>query len=130
MNPKEVLRLFDEKFSRLQSSQLINFMNNSGWKFSFNFTTNGLEPDATFPDLEYLESYVLNLRFFIQNNESISIHNLKNIYDKYSIDNDVKEKFDELRDLFNSELDKPIHFLFNKQVQHLETFLMVLFTLD
>ena len=56
MTPKETLNLFDEKYDRLESSSLIRFMSNPGWKFSFDFKTNELKSDAIFPDLENVET--------------------------------------------------------------------------
>lgn len=115
MTPKETLELFDEKYSRLHSSSLIRFMTNPGWKFSFNFKTNSPNPDAILPDLEYIESYVLNLRFFIQNNEPISLHNLSRFYETHCHDEEIKSKFFELRFILNSELDKPWPFIYNNK---------------
>ena len=114
-NPKAILDLFKEKFDRLESSSLIRFMNNPGWRFSFDFKTNTLGSNANFPDLEYIESYVLNLRFFIQDNEPISIRNLNEFYNKYCHDNEILNKFVELRDIFKSEFDKSWPFLINGQ---------------
>jgi len=113
MTPKEILNLFDEKYDRLESSSLIRFMSNPGWKFSFDFKTNELKSDAIFPDLENVESYILNLRFFIQDNEPISLHNLMKFYEVHSCDIEKNEKFSELRNILNSEFDKSWPFLFN-----------------
>ena len=113
MTPKETLNLFDEKYGRLESSSLIRFMSNPGWKFSFDFKTNAPNPDAIFPDLENIESYILNLRFFIQDNEPISLHNLMKFYEMHSHNKEINEKFSELRNILNSELDKSWPFLFN-----------------
>lgn len=113
--PKVILDLFKEKFDRLESSSLIHFMNNPGWRFSFDFKTNTLGSNANFPDLEYIESYVLNLRFFIQDNEPISIRNIKEFYTKYCHDNEILVKFDELQEILKSEFDKSWPFLINGQ---------------
>lgn len=115
MTPEEIIKLFDKKINRLQASSLIRFMSDSGWKFSFDFTKNTLSPDAVLPDLEFIESYVLNLRFFIQNNEPTSLCNLDKTYKNYCKDKEHYKKFSELRKVFNSELDKVWPFRFNKQ---------------
>lgn len=112
-NPIEILDLFNEKYERLESSSLIRFMNTPGWRFSFDFKTNTLSANSSFPDLEFIESYVLNLRFFIQDNESISIHNLSKFYDKYCHDKEVVSNFTELREIFKSEFNKSWPFLIN-----------------
>ena len=115
MNPKEIIDLFDKKYARLQSSSLIRFMTNPGWKFSFDFKTNSLSSDTILPNLEYIESYVLNLRFFIQNNEPCSLRNLNKLYTNQCPDQKIKKKFIELYKLFNSELDRTWPFRFNKK---------------
>lgn len=115
MTPNEILELFDEKYDRLQSSSLINFMTNQGWKLSFDFKTNAPSSNAALPDLEYIESYVLNLRFFIQDKEPISLRNLKTFYETYSQDKEINDKYSELHSILNSELDRAWFFRFNNQ---------------
>lgn len=115
MTPKEVLELFDEKYARLQSSSLIRFMANPGWKLAFDFTTNTPSIDSVLPDLELVESYVLNLRFFIQDKDPISLRNLSKFYETNCPDQEIKKKFVELHRIFNSELDKEWPFLYNDQ---------------
>lgn len=113
MTPKETLKLFDEKFARLQSSNLLRFITSPGWKFSFNFISNSPGSDSVQPDLEIVESYVTNLRFFIQDNEEISIHNLSKFYEAHCQDTKSIDKFNELRNILNSELDRVWPFIFN-----------------
>lgn len=113
MTPQETLKLFDEKFARLESSSLLRFMTSPGWKFSFNFMSNSPGSDSVQPDLEMVESYVTNLRFFIQDNELISIRNLSKFYETYCKDNKSIDKFNELRDILNYELDRIWPFRFN-----------------
>lgn len=115
MTPNKILDLFEEKFNRLQKSSLLRFLTRPGWKFSFDFKTNAPNSDSVFPELESIESYVLNLRFFIQDNEPISIRNLSEFYCNYCQDNEAIEKFSELRNILNSELDKSWPFRFNSQ---------------
>lgn len=124
MTPKEIAELFDKKFSRVRSSSLIQFMTDQGWKFSFNFRTNELSPDAILPDLEFIESYVLNLRFFIQDNEPTSLHNLSKLYETHCRDQEIYKKFTEIREIFNSELNKTWPFRFNnKKVTYRDIFM-------
>ncbi|MEK0337109.1 MAG: hypothetical protein QQN41_06710 [Nitrosopumilus sp.] len=124
MSPKEILELFDEKFARLQSSTLIRIMIDPGWKLSFDFTSNTQNSDALLPDLEYVESYVLNLRFFIQNNEPCSLRNLSKLYETHCRDQTIKENFIELRKVFNTELDRVWPFRFNKKTLTFRDILM------
>lgn len=96
MTPKEIIDLFDSKFRRLESSNLIRFITDRGCKFSFDFTTNNLGSDAVLPDLEFIESYVLNLRFFIQDNEPTSLRNMGKLYDAH-----YYGQSESMRDLLN-----------------------------
>lgn len=112
LNKKEILDLFDEKYNRLNSSNLIRFMNNPNWKSEFYYTPNN-DYKSIKPDIEYIESYVLNLRFFIQDNEPISLNNFSKFYDAHCQDRESIEKFHELRCRLNKELDKSCSFLFN-----------------
>lgn len=115
MAPKEILELFDKKYARLQSSSLIRSMSNPGWKLSFDFITKTPGPDAVQPDLELVESYVLNLRLFIQDNDHISLRNLSKIYETNCHDQEIKNKFAKLLSDFNSELDKAWPYRYNDQ---------------
>jgi hypothetical protein len=56
------------------------------------------------------------LRFFLQNNEPISLHNLKIFYNKYSDNKENIRKYNELCIIFNAELDKIWPFKFNGQI--------------
>ncbi len=116
MTPKEILELFNEKFARLDSSSLIKHMTKKGWCLSFNFKTGNLDSNAMFPNLENIESYVLNLRFFIQDNEPISIRNLSEFYKSNCLKSENIDKFEELRKVLNAELNKEWSFRFNNQV--------------
>ena len=116
MSLNKILELFDEKYKRLQSSSLITSLINQGWKLSFDFQTNSLCSNAVFPKLEDIESYMLNLRFFIQNNELISLQNLKKFYNQHSDNEENIKKYNELCSIFNAELDNTWPFKFNDQV--------------
>ena len=67
------------------------------------------------PDIEYLEAYVLNLRFFIQDNEPTSLRNLASLYERECRDQHLLARFRQVRDTINSELDRSIWFKFNDQ---------------
>ncbi|MFZ3046861.1 MAG: hypothetical protein WA151_13185 [Desulfatirhabdiaceae bacterium] len=124
MTPKEIIDLFDSKFRRLESSNLIRFITDRGCKFSFDFTTNNLGSDAVLPDLEFIESYVLNLRFFIQDNEPTSLRNMGKLYDTHYYGQEINERFAQLREVFNSELDRKWLFRFNeKEVTYRDIFM-------
>ena len=76
--PKETLRLFNEKVDRLlslsffskasDSGAIVEFTRNAGW-------------DSVFagPDEESIEALVLTLRLFMQDNEPISLRNMRSL---------------------------------------------------
>ena len=114
-NAKKILELFDEKYAKLNSSRLFLFINNPDWKSSFYYTPDNNDFNSAKPDEQDIDSYVLTLRFFIQDNEPISINNLSKLYTIYSSNKEIKEKFSELRNALNCELDKSCPILFNGQ---------------
>lgn len=77
--PEETLRLFNEKVDRLLSlsffakaldaGAIVEFSRNAGW-------------DSVFvgPDEESIEALVLTLRLFMQDNEPISLRNMRSLY--------------------------------------------------
>lgn len=77
--PEETLRLFNEKVERLlslsffakalDSGAIVEFTRNGGW-------------DTVFvgPDEESIEALVLTLRLFMQDNEPISLRNMRSLY--------------------------------------------------
>lgn len=80
--PAETLRLFNEKVDRLlslsffakamDSGAIVEFTRNTGW-------------DSVFvgPDEESIEALVLTLRLFMQDNEPISLRNMRSLYDAH-----------------------------------------------
>ena len=77
--PEETLRLFNEKVDRLlslsffakasDSRAIVEFTRNAGW-------------DSVFvgPDEESIEALVLTLRLFMQDNEPLSLRNMRSLY--------------------------------------------------
>lgn len=59
-------KLFQEKFTRLESSTLISFLRDKSVNISFDLAKNKLNSDSVIPEWEMLESYVLNLRFLFK----------------------------------------------------------------
>jgi len=59
------------------------------------------------PSEEAVDAFVLTLRFFLQNNESISIRNLAELLQRLPLDSEVHDRVVEMRTAFNSALDRP-----------------------
>jgi hypothetical protein len=73
---RQTVLTFSEKVHRLQSSSLLQFITSKGWKLAWNFEADRPGDDAQMPEVEHLAAYILNLRFFVQNNEPTSLRNL------------------------------------------------------
>jgi DNA-directed RNA polymerase sigma subunit (sigma70/sigma32) len=93
--PREPFSTFKEKVARLEDSSLKQFMTAVGWKVSWDFENNRPGDEARMPELESLEAYILNLRFFIQDNEPTSLRNLAAVYSKECRDQRYLEQFTE-----------------------------------
>ena len=103
----EILDLFDAKVARLLSSKLaeeatahlgaiVDWNQARGW-------------DSVFagPEGEEVEAFVLTLRFLIQDNEPISLRNMRKLYDELPIPRGLAEEFraqcQQLNDFLDSE---------------------------
>lgn len=93
----KILKLFDEKAKKLLKSSMISKLENS--KISLNIIIEGgivNNPTYLLPDQEFIESFLLTLRFFIQNNEASSIRNLLDVYISSNNQNMIS-KFETIR---------------------------------
>lgn len=94
----EVLNKFNIKAMKIIESHYVSNLVNG--KISLSLRRDGFviaDPEVTVPDELYIDSLLLSLRFFIQDNEPISIRNLNSLYSKSDIDNSFKLRFDESR---------------------------------
>ena len=66
----------------------------------------GFDYSVSNHDEDFINSVLMPLRFFCQNNESISLGNTAKLYEKLHIDEDYKKKFRHLRKEFNDYLDE------------------------
>jgi hypothetical protein len=110
---RKTILTFSEKVNRLQSSSLLQFMTSKGWKVDWNFEADRPGDQALMPQVEHLEAYILNLRFFVQDNEPTSLRNIAALYRTECKDAPLLERFMEVRDAINRELDRDLWFKFN-----------------
>lgn len=123
MNIVDTCHLFEEKFNRLNSSLLVRSIEERDFQIAFDFRTNDLKSAAIVPEQDFIEAYVLNLRFFIQNNEPISIANMAKLYECNCSDAMLLAQFEEVRRTLDSELNSYCPFCFNtKPVSYRELF--------
>ena len=112
---QDTISTFSEKVARLEASRLLQFMTSEGWKLSWNFETDQPADEARMPDLESVEAYVLNLRFFIQDNEPSSLRNMAALYREACQVQQHQQQFMEIHKAINRELDRDVWFRFNDE---------------
>ena len=106
MTDIEILELFNERAARI--GRLTRFIDSlqSEPLVSIKIDANGMAKTEKLPDEESLSAAILTLRMFIQNNEPISLYNMSELYSRINVPQDLKDKFNELRDALNCYLDK------------------------
>ena len=100
----EILKTFNSKVDKLDQSAfiknakgggaLVDYQLGKGWD-SVHVGPNEITTDAT----------VLTLRFFLQNNESISLHNMAGLYQQLCVNATLINKFLGIRQEINNYLD-------------------------
>jgi len=81
------IKFFNDKSTKIIDSEYVR--NLIDGKVSLSLKRDGFvvtDPEVTVPDDLYIESFLLSLRFFIQDNEDISIRNLSKIYNEADVD--------------------------------------------
>nr|WP_321498350.1 hypothetical protein [uncultured Methanolobus sp.] len=104
----KVLELFNEKVTKLENNSFVKhiFSQQIGFSMSWEKGKN-VEFEKNFPEKESIDSFVLTLRYFIQNNEKISFQNIAKIYDKLPDSDQKKEFFKDAVAKLNHFLDAP-----------------------
>lgn len=106
------LNLFNEKAKRLDELSFTRQLTepSSGITFSWK-EGNPLTIERLGPNDEAIEAFVLTLRFFIQDNEKISLGNFAKLYTSLPIELEIIENFNKARDALNDFLDNQKSFL-------------------
>ena len=106
MNKKEIierLELFNGKVEELGNSSFI-----SNWdskSIFWNTITSNLPTKFLLPNDEQTKAFILTLRFFMQDNEPISLRNISKIYSSELIEKEFQEEFDQKRKILNTYLN-------------------------
>lgn len=108
LNDLKTLNLFNEKVDRLEKNSFVKhiFSQKTGVTISSK-KNEEVKIEKRFPEKESIESFVLTLRYFIQDNEKISFRNIGKIYDKLPDNNQKKDFFQDARNKLNNFLDTP-----------------------
>jgi len=116
------LELFNEKAEELLSSTFVKKMyeEESGVTLSWNWETE--EENTHFerrgPTKEDIKAFLLDYRFFIQDNEKSSFRNLKELFSSNLLKVKFESRFDSARDALNDFLDSKsnIPITYNEEV--------------
>jgi len=119
-----ILKLFSEKAGRLAETSTsetvlkkingrVNWTRGEGWSDEYSG-----------PIGESLEAYVLTLRLFIQDNDSISLRKMSKLYSHLPVDSSFSERFEEQRTQLNGFLDSktPLSIEEGRQLSYREIF--------
>lgn len=101
--------LFIEKADLLNSGRFQKIVREdfgNNLNLSFRFDSEGMVIQHDTPDDDATAAFILTFRFFIQNNEAISFHNMSSLADQDpGLSQEWADKFNGVRDALNNYLD-------------------------
>jgi hypothetical protein len=103
----DTLYLFNEKAEKLNRLSFTSFVRNNTLSFSAWSRDGQVGFSATGPSEESTDAFVLTLRFFLQDNESISIRNMAQIYSSPLFSTLLVTAMHKRRNDFKTFLDAP-----------------------
>lgn len=129
----EILKLFNSKAEKIINSSFKNEIKNKDvgetLKWELDDKTQELKFDYSVVNHneDFINSVLMPLRLFVQNNESISIGNMANIYENIPIDEKYKNAFRKIRHELNTFLDEPAKTLLDDNPTRRQLFETVLY---
>lgn len=103
----KILEYFNEKVDKLLSLTFTDFVSTKVVKLKISAKLDSeVKVEHIIPGSESFDAFVLTFRFFIQDNEPISIRKMHGLYQNLPISDDIKQKFNDARNSFNSFLDR------------------------
>lgn len=102
----KTLRLFNEKADKLEGLSFTKNLSGSGITISGK-QGEAIQAQRQGPDDEAIDAFVLTIRFFVQDNETISFRNMAELYAGLPVGKDLVDKFNDARTKTNAALDKP-----------------------
>lgn len=119
MQPEDAiktLQLFNEKVNKLESLSFSRTVDGAKVSVSIDFETqDNPTVKRTGPEDEAIEAFVLTTRFFIQDNEAISLRNMANLYNELFTGDDLLTRFNDTRSTLNKYLDDYTFLTVNKE---------------
>jgi len=105
---QETLALLIEKATKLRASRFVAQMLDTGGSLHWSWKQGEAHKfDWTGPEDESLEAFILTFRFFIQDNERISLGSLEKILDDPAVSTYWKQEYNRVRATLNQHLDEP-----------------------
>lgn len=123
----EILQLFNEKADKLESLSFKTKMMRDKTGVTITYEQGKEVVAERFgPDVESIDAFLFTFRFFIQDNEPTSLHNMSKLYAALPVSSELIENFNKAREGFNSFLDSatPV-----KSGEHRITYRHVMYTL-
>lgn len=112
----EKLRLFNEKAEKLARSDLLKHLIEKGMSLNLKITKENptkfnMKVEMNIPSEGAVDAFMNNYRFFCQNNEGSSFHNMQEVYNSLPITSEQIHEFNIARTFINQFLDSPQIFL-------------------
>src|SRR5687768_7878631 len=101
------LRLFNEKADRLDQGGFIRTLLANGMKLTISWEPGVSTYKLKGLDQDGIDAFILNYRFFIQNNERISFAKMAILYESLPVADEMKESFRQIRDSLNQFFQVP-----------------------
>lgn len=98
------LKLFNEKADKLATLTFIKGLEKSGVTISGKLRQPVQAQRFGLSD-ESIETFVLTMRFFVQDNETISFRNMADLYAGLPVNPEIIQKFNDARTMTNAILD-------------------------
>jgi hypothetical protein len=101
------LKLFNEKTEKLLTSRFVRYLiEQKPISFKYDFQKGkGIEITKEMQDEDNIDAIVLTVRFFIQDNEDCSFHNVAEAYEKLPLSQELKNEYRNARMKLNDFLD-------------------------
>lgn len=109
----QTLTLFSEKVQRLDKLSFTKHLREGDVGFSFSVENGQATLQRRGPSEEAIDAFVLTFRFFIQDNERISIRNIGKLYESLPVPVELKKLVTDGRAEINRFLDADSHIVDN-----------------
>ncbi len=110
-----ILKVYNARVKKILDYSFVQHVQNKGIHLNLKLSEKGIIDTNNFASKEALDATILNLRYFMQNNEDIGGRNMAKLYFNLDVSQDIKKDFNKIRDKLNYELDKNCNIKFNHE---------------